>query len=64
MLALCWEYDAKATAPFIEPTHGVPFDYFRYTISGAMKLFEDVGLTTWLTEKSGDGLLTAGRPTA
>lgn len=47
------------TAPFIEPTHGVPFDYFRYTISGAMKLFEDVGLTPWLTEKSGDGLLTS-----
>ena len=47
------------TAPFIEPTHGVPFDYFRYTVSGATQLFEDVGLTTVMSEKSGDAMMTS-----
>jgi hypothetical protein len=29
------------TAPFMEPTHGVPFDYFRYTLEGARQIFDD-----------------------
>ena len=47
------------TAPFMEPTHGVPFDYFRFTIGGASKLFIDAGLSIVATEKSGNSEVTS-----
>jgi hypothetical protein len=47
------------TAPFMEPTHGVPFDYFRFTIGGASKLFIDAGLSIVAAEKSGNSEITS-----
>ena len=47
------------SAPFLEPTHAVPYDFFRYTISGGVRLFRDVGLGILATEKGGDSMLTS-----
>ena len=47
------------SAPFLEPTHAVPHDYFRYTVSGGAMLFKDVGLKIQATEQGGDSLLTS-----
>ena len=47
------------SAPFLEPTHAVPHDYFRYTVSGAMVLFKDAGLNILATETGGDSMLTS-----
>ena len=47
------------SAPFLEPTHAVPFDFFRYTISGGTALFNDAGLTVVATERGGDSMLTS-----
>jgi len=32
------------TVPFLEPLHAVPLDFHRFTLGGAIALFEDVGL--------------------
>ena len=47
------------TAPFMEPTHGVPYDFFRYTISGGATLFKDAGLSIVAMERGGDSMLTS-----
>ena len=47
------------SAPFLEPTHAIPHDYFRFTVSGAMVLFKDAGLTIVATETGGDSMLTS-----
>lgn len=47
------------SAPFLEPTHAVPHDYFRFTVSGGAVLFRDVGLKIVATELGGDSMLTS-----
>ena len=47
------------TAPFLEPTHGVPHDYFRFTVQGGTQLLTDVGLEVIATAKGGDSMLTS-----
>jgi hypothetical protein len=47
------------SAPFVARTHGVPFDFFRYTEGGARVLFADAGLAIEAIEKVGDTYLTS-----
>jgi len=47
------------TAPFLEPTHGVPNDFFRFTVMGGAYLLRDAGLHIVATATAGDATLTS-----
>ena len=47
------------TAPFLEPTHGVPYDYFRFTVEGGATLLRGAGLDVLDLAKGGDSGLTS-----
>ena len=46
------------TVPFLEPLHGVPLDFNRFTVGGAVALFEDVGLKPRRCAVAGNAHLT------
>ena len=48
------------TAPFMERYHKVPNDYFRYTLEGALAIFERAGFQQVAARKLGDSLITSG----
>uniref|UniRef100_A0A7S3EXC4 Methyltransferase type 11 domain-containing protein n=1 Tax=Haptolina ericina TaxID=156174 RepID=A0A7S3EXC4_9EUKA len=47
------------TAPFMEPFHRMPGDFFRYTFDGARTLFETAGLQVVAQRKIGNTMLAS-----
>jgi hypothetical protein len=48
------------TAPFLEPFHQMPSDYFRFTHDGARHIFERVGLQIVAERRIGNTMLASG----
>lgn len=47
--------------PFVQPEHGGPYDYYRYTRYGLAHLFRSAGFKSWQIEPSNGGFYTSIR---
>jgi len=48
------------SAPFLERTHGVPYDFFRFTAGAAQAILTDAGFEIRAMRKVGDSQVTSG----